>query len=89
MYRKYLNWARTHGSRFNLKKSELIYFTGRRRKAYKALITLKGKVIKPTRFIRFLEVYLDEGLLYKVYLITLNIKILILLNALKSITIST
>ena len=32
-YRKCLNWARTHGSRFNLEKSELIHFIGRKRKA--------------------------------------------------------
>ena len=57
-YRKYLNWARTYGSRFNPDKSELIYFT-ERKKAYKASITLEGEEIKPSNTIRILGAYLD------------------------------
>ena len=58
-YRKCLSWVRTYGSRFNPKKSELIYFTGRKRKVYRATITLEGEIIKPSRSIRFLGAYLD------------------------------
>src|SRR5262249_26782015 len=47
-YRKYLSWARSHRSRFNPEKSELIYFT-ERRKAYSAPITLESKIIKPSK----------------------------------------
>ena len=57
-YEKYLNWTRSHESRFNPKKSELIYFIGRKR-AYKALITLEGRIIKPSKSIKLLEAYLD------------------------------
>ena len=84
-YRKCLNWARTHGSRFNPEKSELIHFIGRR-KAHKASITLEGKVIKPADSIRLLGVHLDQSLTYKAHLRALNTKIPTLLSALKSIT---
>ena len=87
-YRKCLNWARSHGSRFNPEKSELIHFIGRR-KAYKASITLEKKVIKPSKSIRFLGAYLNEGLTYKAHLNALNTKIPNLLKALKSITLFT
>ena len=88
-YRKYLNWARTYGSRFNPEKSELIYFTGRRRKAYKASITLEGQKIESSKSIRLLGAYLDQGLSYKAQLNALNTKIPSLLAALKSISSST
>jgi len=58
-YRKCQKWARTHGSRFNPEKSELIHFLGRRRKVYRAPITLEGKKIEPSRSIRLLGAYLD------------------------------
>ena len=57
-YGKCLNWARSHGSRFNPKKSELIYFIGRRR-AYRAPITLEGRKIEPSKSIKLLGAYLD------------------------------
>ena len=88
-YRKCLNWARTHGSRFNPKKSELIHFLGRRRKVYRAPITLEGKKIKPSKSIKLLGAYLDQGLSYKAHLDALNTKIPSLLAALKMITSST
>ena len=88
-YRKCLNWARTYGSRFNLEKSELIYFIERKRKAYKASIILKEKINKLAKSIRFLGAYLDKGLTYKAHLKVLNTKIPILLSALRSITAST
>jgi len=87
-YRKCLNWARSHGSRFNPDKSELIHFT-RRRKAHKASINLEGELIKPSKSIRFLGAFIDEGLTYKAHLKTLNTRVPTLLNALKSITSST
>ena len=59
-YEKCLNWARSHGSRFNPEKSELIHFIGRKKKkANLASITLEGKEIKPSRSIRLLGAYLD------------------------------
>ena len=73
-------------SRFNPKKSELIHFIGRRRKVYIAPITLEGKIIEPSKSIKLLEVYLDQGLTYKAYLNALNTKIPFLLSALRSIT---
>ena len=57
-YRKCLNWARSHGSRFNPEKSELIHFIGRK-KAYSAPITLEGEIIKPSKSIRLLGAFLD------------------------------
>ena len=88
-YRKCLSWARTYESRFNPEKSELIHFLGRKRKARRPPITLEGRVIKPTKSIRFLGVFLDKGLTYKAHLIALNTKIPILLSALKSIILLT
>jgi len=87
-YRKCLNWGRSHGSRFNPDKSELIHFT-RKRKAIRASINLEGEIIKPSRSIRFLGAFIDEGLTYKAHLRTLNTRVPTLLNALKSITSST
>src|SRR5215475_316799 len=80
-YRKCLNWARSHGSRFNPEKSELIHFIGKRRKAYDAPITLEGRIIKPSKSIRLLGAYLDRGLTYKAQLDALNTKIPTLLSA--------
>ena len=88
MYKKCLKWARSHGSRFNPDKSELIHFT-RKRKAVKASINLEGEIIKPSKSIRFLGAFIDEGLKYKAYLKTLNTRVPTLLSALKSITSST
>ena len=88
-YGKCLNWARTHGSRFNPEKSKLIHFIGRKREAHRASITLEGKIIKPTKSIKFLGAHLDEGLTHKAHLTALNTKIPTLLSALKSITAST
>ena len=62
---------------------------GRKRKAYRASITLEGRIIEPAKSIKFLGVHLDEGLTHKAHLTALNTKIPILLNALKSITAST
>ena len=89
VYKKYLSWVRTHEARFNPGKSELIHIIGRKRKVPMASITLKGKVIKPSRSIRFLGVHLSQNLSYKAYLDALNTKIPVLLNALRSITSST
>ena len=58
-YKKCQNWAKSHGARFNPDKSELIHFIGRKRKAQKALITLKGKTIKPSKSIKLLGAHLD------------------------------
>ena len=88
-YRKCLKWARTHGSRFNPDKSELIHFVGRKRKPYRASITLEGEKIEPSKSIRLLGVYLDEALSYKAHLEVLNTKVPALLVALRSITTST
>ena len=88
-YEKCLNWTRSHGSRFNPEKSELIHFIGRRRKVYMAPIALEGKKIKPSKAIKLLGAYLDQGLTYKAYLNALNTKIPLLLSALRSITSST
>ena len=88
-YRKCLNWARSHGSRFNPEKSELIHFIGRKRGAYDTPITLEGEKIKPSKTIRLLGVYLDRGLTYKAHFEALNTKIPKLLSALKSVTAST
>ena len=87
-YKKYLKWASSYGSRFNSKKSELIYFIGRKR-AYKALITLERRIIKPSKSIKLLGAYLDQGLTYRAYFNALSIKIPTLVSAIKSITFST
>jgi hypothetical protein len=87
-YRKCLNWARSHGSRFNPEKSELIHFIGRR-KAYSAPITLEGEIIKPSKSIRLLGVFLDQGLTHKAHFGVLEERVPKLLGALKSITSST
>ena len=87
-YRKCLNWARSHGSRFNPEKSELIHFIGRKR-VHRAPITLEDKTIKPSKSIKLLGAHLDQGLTYKAHLKALNTKIPTLLSALKSITSST
>ena len=84
-YKKCLNWAKSHGARFNPNKSELIHFTGRR-KAYKASITLEGEVIEPSKSIKLLGAHLDQGLTHKAHLKALKAKISILLGALRSIT---
>ena len=62
---------------------------GRKRKPYRAPITLEGEKIEPSKSIRLLGVYLDEALSYKVHLEVLNTKVLALLAALRSITSST
>ena len=60
IYLKYLEWAKTHGSQFNAKKSELVHFT--RKSNRKASIVLEGAIIAPTRTIRQLGVFLNAGL---------------------------
>ena len=62
---------------------------GRKRKPYRASITLEGEKIEPSKTIRLLGVYLDEALSYKAHLEVLNIKVPALLVALRSITAST
>ena len=84
-YRKCLKWASSHGSRFNPKKSELIHFIGRKR-VYKALITLERRIIKPSKSIKLLGAYLDQGLTYRAHFNALSTKIPTLVNAIKSIT---
>ena len=84
-YKKCLNWAKTHGSRFNPDKSELIHFKRGRKGVYNIPITLENEIVKPSESIRLLGVYLDQSLTYKAHLKALYIKIPTLLSALRSI----
>lgn len=54
-----------------------------------APITLDKKIIKPSKSIRLLGVYLYQSLTYKAHINALDTKILVLLNALRLITSST
>ena len=65
VYRKCLAWADTHGSKFNLEKSELIHFIGKRRLENRryASIDLEGTRIEPSKSIRVLGAFLDRRLL--------------------------
>jgi len=87
-YGKCLNWARSHGSRFNPEKSELIHFIGRRR-VYRASITLEGRIIEPSKSIKLLGAHLDQGLTHRAHFEALGTKISTLVSAIKSITSST
>ena len=71
VYEKCIKWAKTHGSKFNPEKSELIHFLGRKRgknRANRASINLEGSIIEPSKFIKVLGAYLDENLSPNTYL---------------------
>jgi Reverse transcriptase (RNA-dependent DNA polymerase) len=88
-YQKCLKWAKTHGSKFNPEKFELIHFTGRQRRSQENSLNLQGQEIKPSKSIRLLGVYINKGLTYKAHFNTLKGKIPTLLSALKLLTQST
>jgi hypothetical protein len=92
-YIKCINWAKTHGSKFNPEKSELIHFIKytRQKRLDKMDISLKleGSIIEPSKSIRILGVYLDQGLTANTQLKVLQKRIPALLTALKSLTQST
>ena len=56
---------------------------------HSASITLESEIIKPSRFIRLLGAFLNQGLTYKAHFSILEERVPKLLSALKSITLST
>ena len=66
-YLKCIEWAGTHGSKFNPEKSKLIHFIGQRRLKTRA-ISLEGSIIEPSKTIKVLGAYLDQGLTGRAHL---------------------
>ena len=68
-YIKCINWAKTHGSKFNLEKLELIHFIKQKRLDTTDIsLRLEGSIIEPSKSIRILGVYLNQGLTVNIYL---------------------
>ena len=61
-YKKCQKWAETHGSKFNLDKTELTHFTRKKKYPKGSSITLEGFTIKSLNEIKILGVYLDKNL---------------------------
>jgi len=89
-YQKCIQWARTHGSKFNPEKSELIHFIGKKRlKRKDTPVTLEGTTIKPSKTIRVLGTFLNQSLTPKAHLAIIQKRAPGLLLALKALTQST
>jgi hypothetical protein len=88
-YKKCLKWAKTHGSRFNPEKSELIHFYKARKDLGKTEIILEGNIVKPSKSIRLLGVYMNQRLSYKAHLEVIKGRIAIILGAFRRLIQST
>jgi hypothetical protein len=84
------SWAKTHGSKFNTEKYELIHFTRTpKRFNMKAKVKITGQEIEPAADIKILGVRLDTALKWGAQLKAIETQAARTLNALKSITGST
>ena len=88
-YDKCLKWAKTHGSKFNPDKTELIHFSRKRKYPEGASIALEGFTIEPSQEIKILGVYLDKNLSPNAQRRAIERKAPKLLSAMKRLTQST
>jgi hypothetical protein len=90
MHRKAKRWSRTHGSRFDIKKYQLVHLTrARGRINTKQPLTLSNMVIQPSFSVRYLGVMMDQPLRWWPHIKYVEGKARTTLQALRSIAGST